>query len=293
MAEEAPPPEPALPLSDDDFASRKEIFDEIFPAASAEEFKAKSLAERKENAMEGQAGLTYAELELVTLHWLLNKVKSECGPLFVGQGTFLDLGSGAGKACIAAGLLHPFEKVVGIETLQSLSDAAAAAQAKYKEVALPQSGQKPEIDFIKGDFVADFEAKLEPIAAQVVMAVAVATMFGPEQLQAMGNLAKKMPDNSIFATLTHRLPSEMVLDETQHPARRYAQAVKKALAVPGTDPSMVEIVEEPIQHAPDSWTLLVSEALQLPWGQATCFIYKKIPLAKEAPAEQVAEVAAE
>ena len=54
-------------------------------------------------------------------------VKEKDMPLFANKGVFVDLGSGSGKACLAAQLLHPFEKVVGIETIQCLHDFANKA----------------------------------------------------------------------------------------------------------------------------------------------------------------------
>jgi tRNA G46 methylase TrmB len=35
---------------------------------------------------------------------------------------FVDLGSGTGKGCLSAALLHPFQTVIGIELIPSLYD---------------------------------------------------------------------------------------------------------------------------------------------------------------------------
>lgn len=53
-------------------------------------------------------------------------------------GVFVDLGSGTGKACIAAALLHPFEAVRGIETLEGLHRFAIdAIHPRYESIAKP------------------------------------------------------------------------------------------------------------------------------------------------------------
>jgi SAM-dependent methyltransferase len=292
-AEEAPEV-PVGPLGEEEFAAREAVFQEIFGDCSAEDAKAASKAERAASGLD-KPGLTYQEIELQVINRLLNRIKTDHGPLFESTGILLDLGSGAGKACIAAGLLHPFEKVVGIEMLQSLTDMANTALAKYQEAQLPEGVVKPPVEFIKGDFVAEFEEKLGPLIPQVCVGVAAATFFDEEQLNVVTNLAKKMPDGSFLITVTRGLPEALVIDMDRHPAQRRAQAVKKALCARGTDPDAVEIVPGPPENDPNGWTLLFCEEVQLVWGLATCFVYKKVPAegGGEAPEEGEVAVAAE
>lgn len=286
MADGEPPAEEQLvevpALTDEDLEPRQACFDEIFAECGAEKAKAASLAERKGDAgkeagLDVKPGLTYSEIDFPVIHFLLNKIKEEHGPLYQGRGVFLDLGSGAGKACVAAGLLHPFEKVVGIELLQSLSDMATAAQAKYTEAQLPVGVVKPPLEFVKGDFVAEFAEKIDPLAPQVKICVAAATHYSPEQLQAMTNLAKKMPSDSIFISFTQRLPEDIVIDPDRHPRQRRAKAVKQAYSVRGVDPDTVEVTVDPPENDPNGWTSLMSEQVQLGWGSAMVYVYKKIP----------------
>merc|ERR1711988_650481 len=93
----------------------------------------------EESPLANMKGLTYSEVSMEIVHMLLNKIKGESGiaKLYAGKGVFLDLGSGCGKGCIAAGLLHPFEKVVGVEVVSCLCDAATAAYTTLGEAALP------------------------------------------------------------------------------------------------------------------------------------------------------------
>jgi len=264
------------PLSDADYKARRRLYEDIFTGFDAMEMKEKSRQERKDHEQEHVKSLTYGELDVKIVHQLLNKVKENYGPLYFKKGTFLDLGSGAGKVCVAAGLLHPFEKVVGIETMENLHGTATAANDKYKEIQLPEDAFKPEIEFIRGDFAGDFESKLEPLAPEVVLCMAVATCYGEAEMNTMASLARKMPDESVLITFTQRLPESMVIDLDRHPAHRRAVATKRALSKRGTEPSTAEVVVEPPPNDPFGWTQVSSELMQMAWGLATCFVYKKV-----------------
>jgi len=289
---EVPPePQPVPELPDEELEVRQSCYDSIFAEFGAIDLKEKSRAERKENEKLDIKSLTYSELDVPTVHQLLNKVKRDHGPLFEGKGIFLDLGSGAGKACIAAGLLHPFQKVVGIETMQCLHNAATAAQLKYQEAQLPEGTVKPEAEFIQGDFVSEFEAKLEAIAPEVVVCLAVSTCYGEAELNAMATMAGKMPDGSIFIAFTQGLPESLVIDLDRDPAQRRLVAMKKALAKRGVEPSSVEVQVEPPVNDPFGWTLVHTESMQTLGGASTCYIYKKLVvegLRPEPPAEEEA-----
>jgi len=238
--EEELPPEIVPPLEDEVFQERNELFDQIYEECPPNLAKKASLEEREKASLLDANHLTYGELDMSTLHSVLNAVRQDYGPLYANKGVFLDLGSGAGKACIAAGLLHPFAKVVGIETLQSLTTFATAAHEKYKEVPLPDGVTKPEIEFIKGDFVADFEAKIKPIAADVVICLAVATCYGANEMKAIGELASAMGENSIMITFSQMIPDAA------------------ANSING------------------GWSLVRSTSMEMIWGQTTCFIFKKV-----------------
>lgn len=237
-------PQIVEPLPDEALDSRRELFNSIFRECSADVAKKASLAEREQRELLDAQSLTYGEVDLDTLHDILNTVKREHGPLYHNRGIFLDLGSGAGKACVAAGLLHPFQRVVGIEHLQCLNDFAVAAQEKYVAATLPDSGMKPEIELLKGDFIADMEEKLEPIVSEVVILLVVATCFSEEQMEAVAKLAEKMPGGSIVVSFTQMLPESVVNQEA------------------------------------GGWTLVHSELKQMMWGRSTCFIFKKVPVIK-------------
>ena len=46
-------------------------------------------------------------------------------------GTLYDLGSGTGKACVAAAILHNFDQCVGVECLEGLFSVSLELLASY------------------------------------------------------------------------------------------------------------------------------------------------------------------
>lgn len=68
-----------------------------------------------------------------------------------GAETFLDIGSGSGRAVIAASLLHPFKSATGIEVVKGLHVQAERAKSRLEEL-----GQVPkcQIAFLLGDALA-------------------------------------------------------------------------------------------------------------------------------------------
>lgn len=280
-------PEPVPPLTEEEFESRKVVYDAVFEGQAADNLKVKARAERmaEESPLANVKGLTYSEVSMEIVNMLLNKIKESGKNLYAGKGLFLDLGSGAGKACIAAGLAHPFEKVVGVEVVNCLSDAATAAYTTLGEAVLPDGCMKPEVEFVKGDFAAEFDSKVEPIAPQVEVCLVNATCFEEEQMQAVEKLAKLMPHESIIITISKKLPESLIIDENRSPKQRRAQAVKKALAVRGVEPDSIEIVVEPPVNDPKGFYLVHSEQVHFtlpPERTATCFIFKKAPAPPEA-----------
>jgi precorrin-6B methylase 2 len=289
--EEAPQPVP--PLEQEQVKERLDIWNQIFSDLPANKVKAASLKEREETGKQDDASLTYSELDFNIVNDIITMLKNQHTRLYSGKGIFLDVGSGCGKACVAAGLCHPFEKVVGIETMQCLDDMAKAAHAKYMEVPLSAEGadpapEKPEIQFIKGDFVADLEATLAPIAPQIAVCLCVATCLGDEQLNALASLAEKMSDNAIFVTLSQALPDRIIGGDKKLPQERYRDLLKAALSKRGTDPASVEIDPNPPDAKPGGWRLMNQEDMgqdvKLPVGGAPMelstkmFVFKRLPL---------------
>lgn len=279
--EEVAEPEPVPVLGDEEVQARQKIWEAIFEDCPADKAKLASVTERKANAQEGIPAFAYSELDFATVNNMINLLKNQHTRLYAGKGIFCDLGSGAGKACLAAGLCHPWEKVIGIEMMQSLTDIAMAANAKYQENEGPEGYTKPECQFIKGDFVTELATHLEPVAQSLAVVLAVAACYGEEQLGAMASLAEKMADNSIFITISQELPDSVIGGDKKLPAERYRDRLKEALAVRGTDPDTVDIDPSPPDEKPGGWRQVHTEKIQLAWGSTILFVFKKLPLPEE------------
>jgi len=94
--------------------------------------------QKQSTGLDGKS-LTYGEISFFSFSRILEMVEIQPGD------TFFDLGSGAGKACIAAHLLVPqFSKCVGLELLQGLYDTSLAAAE--------QMGS-PVVQFVQGDIL--------------------------------------------------------------------------------------------------------------------------------------------
>jgi len=239
------PPQVFEPLSDDMFATRESMYKQFFAGCSANDAKTLAKEERSKlpekdiNGTLARESLTYAEIDIKIMRHIIDKCAS-IGPLYVGQGSFVDLGSGTGKPAMAASLLGPWAKITGIEFLQSLHSVAAKSVEKLETNPAQAENPVPVPSFIKGDF-ADGKS-LKPLAAECTCALATATMYQAPQLDAMVELAKAMPLNSFFITISQKLP---------------------------------------LAKAGDEWKEVHKEQMDFGWGPATCFIFKKMPPPEE------------
>ncbi len=73
--------------------------------------------------------MIYGEIMYRTLAWVFKWIQKTQD--FKGK-VFVDLGSGAGKSVLIAGLINrQFEKVVGIEIVQKLYDKSIELKQRY------------------------------------------------------------------------------------------------------------------------------------------------------------------
>lgn len=265
------------PLTEEEASARAAVFDQIFSEWQEQDIKGKSIAERKENNQE-DAALTYSGSNFDSVNKMLNSLKAGHGP-FYEKGVFLDLGSGTGRACIAAAMHHPFDKVVGIECVQCLCEVATAAAARYQEAQLPgpEDGKKPEVQFIKGDFVTETDTHLESVIPEVTCCMAVAACFGEKEMQALVAIAKRMVPGSVVITVTKPLPEAFVIDDNRHPKQRRAAAMRRVNCKRGVEPIPVDEVEvDPPENEVEGFLEVLRSEVQVPWAEsATYFVYRK------------------
>ena len=116
-----------------------------------------------------------------------------------GGGVFLDLGSGSGKAVVAASLLGDFSRTVGIEIIDelhvlSIDMASTLRQLLFEEACAPATAMVSEesvhphkgdvdLSYIHGDFTS------EPWPKGVSVVLANSTCFGAGLLRVIGELA--------------------------------------------------------------------------------------------------------
>ncbi|WP_434388443.1 SAM-dependent methyltransferase [Melittangium boletus] len=133
-----------------------------------------------------EAGTTYGEVVPGAFIEVLLEAEPKAGEVF------FDLGSGTGKATILAALAFPFSRVVGIELLPGLGDAARGVLTRYDaEVrpTLPPEHQGQRIEFIDGDFLQQ-----DLSAADVLFAHG--TCYGPETMAALTQKLTEMKPGS-------------------------------------------------------------------------------------------------
>jgi len=138
---------------------------------------------------------------------------------------FIDLGSGTGRGVLAAAMLMPFRRLIGIEILEGLHEAAIQAKTRFdllkdqnKQVAQTEqeenggskngssasgsggvtSSSDQSIEFIHASFL-----DLDWSEADVVLANS--TCFDEQLMDAIAEQAKDLKEGSIIITLTKQL----------------------------------------------------------------------------------------
>ncbi|KAJ8614531.1 hypothetical protein CTAYLR_000822 [Chrysophaeum taylorii] len=120
-----------------------------------------SLREREDTFQTDNVNLRYAEMGFDAVARVIKVIRDKHAALQGEKGgMFVDLGSGMGKAVIAAAVVHPFRKVWGVETLEGLHELSLALKKEFEKASAhlvdSNDEQLPEIEFIRGDlFRAD------------------------------------------------------------------------------------------------------------------------------------------
>ena len=98
------------------------------------EIKTKSdeIRERMEEEGKDTEGLIYGEVSYFAIYELIAMLKSK-GYVQGQQHSFLDLGSGVGKAMVMAAFIHQFEACYGFEVIQELHQMALELFEKCRE----------------------------------------------------------------------------------------------------------------------------------------------------------------
>lgn len=181
------------------------VWDEIMTGCSLQHAKQVSNQDRASITSISAINLTYGEVKESSLAMAIAKHVD-----MKGKKVFYDVGSGTGRGCFAAALIHDFDKIVGVELVPGLHDAAVVQKNLY------DSKVKPRLDS---------EAKqygLEPSSAEITLRCddfrsfdwsdadlvwANSTCFGQELMEKLSQEAEKLKEGAVFITLTQRLNS--------------------------------------------------------------------------------------
>ena len=181
--------------------------------------KAKSTKERQdENLLD--TNLVYSEIYYDTFAIVIEKIKSKYGRPLVGNsghggflqrpgGKFYDLGSGCGKPCLAAAILHNFDVCIGVEKLKGLYEASLEVQHAYDikgKTRMPRDFDT-EVRYVHGDMLARDTLSLSShnwVDGDVVFTNS--TCFDDKTFRKLADIAVGMKKGSFFITFSERLP---------------------------------------------------------------------------------------
>jgi hypothetical protein len=195
----------------------KAIYDHVvasFPVALG---KAASKKEREERNLR-ETTLVYGEISFEAFGIVIEKIKKiygrqdtgasgEYGILQGRGGTFIDLGSGTGKAVVAAAILHNFDQCTGIEMLEGLYSISLEMLASYNtrgKTKLQDREFDTHCSFVCADFL-DVKAK-DWRDADLVFANS--TCYDDNLMAKIADLALGMKKGAFFVAFTKRLASQ-------------------------------------------------------------------------------------
>lgn len=175
------------------------LFDHLFSLCSLEEGKKLSNNERKEKKL-SQGSLTYGEIDFVSFCTILRKV---CCGNNVSQKVFIDLGSGTGRAVVAARLMEDFAVCEGMELLESLHSASTNVLKFFES-----SGKQ----FLHYSSPTEVRVSHESILtydwSHGDVVFANSTCFDAALMQSISQQAEKLKAGSILISFTKSLVSD-------------------------------------------------------------------------------------
>jgi SAM-dependent methyltransferase len=173
-------------------------WNQLFEELTTSKGKELSKEERTRLKM-SRSSLVYGEVSFKSLGQVLWSSQLQLPP----GGIFYDLGSGTGRGCFAATLLHDFDKVIGIELLEGLCTASIDVVKKYdKEVRPSLKGRRrnQDIKMHRASF-------LEYDWSDGDLVFANSTCFDEQLIRDIAKLGERLKEGSYVVTLTKRLES--------------------------------------------------------------------------------------
>jgi SAM-dependent methyltransferase len=154
--------------------------------------------------------LLYGETYFVPFARALRVVREAHGGMDKPGQTFVDIGSGTGKATLAAIMLHPFgwKRCVGVEILTPLHDIAVGTLRRFDAAVrstLPRFQQSTQVELLCGDALAGSVSERLRMQ-QADLGFCCSTVFSGALMSGVARLAGAMPVGAFFVTLTKDLP---------------------------------------------------------------------------------------
>ncbi len=201
-------------------------WEELFSICSTSDGKRISKAERNAGGM-NSSNLVYGEVSfesLATVIWRLSddfinrptSGSADESEQFNFPATFVDLGSGTGRAIFACSSILNFSDFVGIEILEGLHEAAGLVHAKFKNEFLTSKKIPAHQKFQNFRFEHDSFLQFDWSAADIVFANS--TCFEDELMTELAERATKLRPGAYFISLTKRLmsPQFKLISSTQY-----------------------------------------------------------------------------
>ena len=119
------------------FSNEEKMFDTLISTYDTEGAKKMSFEERQRKGQLSTRSLIYGEIRYGPFAEAMNKIKRKYGGLSSRGGTFVDLGSGTGKALFAAALCHDFTTCTGIEIVDTLYRVSLSMKRDWDRTIAP------------------------------------------------------------------------------------------------------------------------------------------------------------
>ena len=171
------------------------LYNSIFAECSLTQAKLMSRGEREKRNLLGKRSLIYGEVGFRSFLCILRR----CRPF--KEGIFYDLGSGSGRAVFTAVLSTSFQRVVGVELLDSLFEASMDVLDRYDRKLrrlIQGRNDSPQIEYVHGSFTNVDWSDGDLIFAN-------STCFSDELLMSIGQQSVDLKPGSILVTFTRGL----------------------------------------------------------------------------------------
>jgi len=154
---------------------------------------------------ERDRNLTYGEIDFEGFFQILYDV-----PGIVERQVFYDLGSGVGKAVIAAALLGNFKEVVGIELLPPLHEQAIVVSKLWEKEKITEL---PKVKFLQEDFLEATDY------SNVDLVYIHCTCFSQRLMYLLEDVLQTLPTGAIVLTVSQSLPRMEIVKTKKYPFR--------------------------------------------------------------------------